>query len=95
MVLAIPDPHIERWLLLDGAAFKTVFGTGCNAPDLKCGRNHYKRQLIDAIQTAGFTPLLGGIEYAQEIVQNMDLDRIACLDKSFDRFVSDLRSAFK
>ena len=29
VVLAIPDPHIERWLLLDGAAFKSVFGKGC------------------------------------------------------------------
>ena len=26
IILAIPDPHIERWLLLDGAAFKAVFG---------------------------------------------------------------------
>lgn len=26
MILALPDPHIERWLLLDGAAFKAVFG---------------------------------------------------------------------
>lgn len=95
MVLAVPDPHIERWLLLDGAAFKAVFGTGCDAPDLKCERDHYKRQLIDAIQSAGFTPLLGGIEYAEDIVQNMDLDRIARLDKSFDHFVSDLRSAFR
>jgi hypothetical protein len=24
MVYAIPDPHIERWFLLDSAAFKTV-----------------------------------------------------------------------
>jgi len=28
LVLAVPDPHIERWLLLDGAAFKAVFGRG-------------------------------------------------------------------
>ena len=26
---AIPDPHIERWLLLDGAAFKHAVGRGC------------------------------------------------------------------
>ena len=32
-VLAIPDPHIERWLLLDGAAFNGVLGRGCDAPD--------------------------------------------------------------
>ena len=94
IVFAIPDPHIERWLLLDGAAFKAVFGTGCNAPDLKCERNHYKRQLMDAIQFTGTTPRLGGIEYAEDIVQHMDLDRIARQDRSFDRFVSDLRSTF-
>ena len=35
IVHAIPDPHIERWLLLDGAAFKSVFGEGCSAPDHK------------------------------------------------------------
>ena len=28
VVLAVPDPHVERWLLLDGAAFKAVFGQG-------------------------------------------------------------------
>jgi hypothetical protein len=33
---AIPDPHIERWFLLDAAAFKAVFGQGCPAPDEKC-----------------------------------------------------------
>jgi len=25
-ILAIPDPHIERWLLLDSAAFKSALG---------------------------------------------------------------------
>ena len=28
IVCAIPDPHIERWLLLDSAAFKSIFGRG-------------------------------------------------------------------
>ena len=95
MVLAIPDPHIEHWLLLDGAAFKAVFGIGCNAPDMKCERGHYKQQLINDIRSTGTIPRLGGIEYAEEIVQNMNLDRIARLDRSFDRFVSDLRTTFK
>ena len=48
MILAIPDPHIERWLLLDGAAFKAVFGRGCDAPDQKCDRGRYKQRLIEA-----------------------------------------------
>src|SRR5690242_11722831 len=29
VIYAIPDPHIERWLLLDSAAFKQVLGKGC------------------------------------------------------------------
>ncbi len=33
VIIAIPEPHIERWLLLDSAAFKAVFGKGCPAPD--------------------------------------------------------------
>ena len=44
-VYAIPDPHIERWLLLDSSAFKTVLGKGCDKPDKKCSRDRYK-QLI-------------------------------------------------
>lgn len=43
IVCAVPDPHIERWLLLDSAAFKSVFGRGCNAPDQKCERTRYKK----------------------------------------------------
>ena len=95
VILAIPDPHIERWLLLDGAAFKAVFGTGCDAPDQKCDRGRYKQQLIEAIHTAGTTPLLGGIEYAEDIVKEMNIDRASRLDRSFKRFVEDLRDAFQ
>ena len=95
MVLAIPDPHIERWLLLDGAAFKAVLGTGCDAPDQKCDRGRYKQRLIEAIHAAGTTPLLGGIEYAEDIVRAMDIDRASRQDRSFKRFVEDLRDRFR
>ena len=61
-ILAIPDPHIERWLLLDGAAFKAVFGKGCEAPDLKCCRDRYKERLIREIYAAGVTPDLSGMK---------------------------------
>ena len=95
VVLAIPDPHVERWLLLDGAAFKAVFGQGCDAPDLKCSRDRYKQELIQAIRAAGVTPSLGGIEYAEDIVKAMDIDRAARSDRSFARFVDDVRAAFR
>lgn len=90
-IFAIPDPHIERWLLLDGAAFKAVFGKGCDAPDQKCCRDRYKERLIEQIFAAGIRPSLGGIEFAQDLVSQMDLDRAANADKSLDRFITDVR----
>ena len=95
VVLAVPDPHIERWLLLDGAAFKSVFGKGCNAPDRKCDRGRYKHQLFEAVHANGITPQLGGIEFAGEIVQQMDIENAARADSSLRRFVDELRRVFR
>ena len=94
-ILAIPDPHVERWLLLDGLAFKSVFGKGCDAPDQKCDRGRYKRCLIEAIHATRTRPTLGGIEYAEDIVQEMDINRATQVDKSFRHFVEQLRSTFQ
>ena len=95
VVLAIPDPHVERWLLLDGAAFKAAVGHGCDAPDQKCDRMRYKQRLIEAVRDAGVTPIVGGLEYAEDIVQRIDIDRAAQTDRSFARFVEGLRTTFR
>ena len=95
VVLAIPDPHIERWLLLDGAAFKAVFGRGCDAPDQKCDRGRYKHQLFEAIRATGVVPQLGGVQYADEIVRHMDIDATARADASLHRFVEERRRVFR
>lgn len=95
VVLAVPDPHVERWLLLDGSAFKSALGKGCAAPDRKCDRGRYKHQLFEAVRATGVTPQLGGIEYAEDIVGHMDVDAAARADPSFRRFVDDLRRVFR
>ena len=95
VIKAIPDPHIERWLLLDGAAFRAVFGRGCNAPYQKCERERAKRLLINAILDAGIMPNSGGIEYAEDIVRHMDIDRAMRADRSLQRFVEEIRSTFR
>ena len=92
---AIPDPHIERWLLLDSVAFKTVMGKGCNAPDQKCSRDRYKQLLLEAMQNAGVIPPLGGVEYTEDIVNAMDLQRMERANASFGKFLKDLQSKFK
>ena len=94
-VYAIPDPHIERWLLLDSAAFKTVLGKGCDKPDKKCSRDRYKELLLKAMRSAGVVPPLGGIEYAEDIVNAMDLQRMENANASFGKFLKDLQNKFK
>ncbi|MFZ5516833.1 MAG: hypothetical protein ACOY90_09360 [Candidatus Zhuqueibacterota bacterium] len=91
---AIPDPHIERWLLLDSSAFKTVLGQGCQAPDKKCEKNRYKRLLYEAVAATGVTPLLGGIEFAHDIISNMNIQRAMKADASLKKFIEDLNRKF-
>lgn len=87
----IPDPHVERWLLLDSQAFKAILGIGCQAPDAKCERYRYKKLLREAVARCGVTPQLGGLEYAEDLVLAMDIDRVAQADTSFRNAVSGIR----
>ena len=95
IVTAIPDPHIERWLLLDGAAFSRLFGTGCDAPDQKCDRTVYKNRLIQALRRAGIRPILGGIEFSENIVREMDIERAKRADHSLQLFLDNLAGQFR
>ncbi len=94
-VCAIPDPHVERWLLLDSAAFRNALGRGCNAPDHKCARDRYKALLRQEIRSAGVSPLLDGFEYADDIIGAMELQKVSDRDESFGKFVSDLHAQFQ
>ena len=93
--IAIPDPHIERWLLLDSQAFKHVLGRGCKAPKYKCEKDHYKKLLVEAINSADETSILGGIEFAEDVVKAMNIQRMMRADDSFRRFVEDIRKVFQ
>ncbi len=94
-IYAIPDPHIERWLLLDSAAFKKVLGKGCSAPTQKCERDLYKRLLREAVQKTGVNPPLGGIEYTEELVNAMDLERLEKTGDSLSKLLKALRLKFQ
>ena len=95
VVYAIPEPHVERWLLVDSAAFRAVLGKGCDAPKQKCERKRYKRLLLDAVRAAGVTPLLGGIEYTEDLVKAMHLPFLESEGESLGRLIKDLRVVFK
>ena len=95
VISAIPEPHIERWLLLDAEAFKTVFGKGCPAPDKKCERDRYKRLLLNAILQAGSEPSLTNFGYVADIVNAMNFQRMARRNDSLGRLLKALQNQFE
>jgi hypothetical protein len=59
----------------------------CQAPDQKCEKGRYKDWLFRAVLDAGVQPLLGGIEYAEDLADRLDVQRAARAHPSFKRFV--------
>ncbi len=91
---AIPDPHIERWMLVDPKAFHTVFGRGCTLPAIKCAKGEYKRLLRKEIRDSGIEAPLGGEEYAEDIVMAMNLGQVEGREPSLGLFLKNLKGQF-
>jgi hypothetical protein len=92
-VIGCPDPHVEKWLLADQESLKKIFSAGPSIPREKCERGFYKDQLAGYIrERTGKSPDQGGIEYAPEIVQNMDLESGKIKDSSLNDFIENLRA---
>ncbi|MCH8243026.1 MAG: hypothetical protein IH897_10505, partial [Planctomycetes bacterium] len=80
IALALPNPHIERWLLLDPEAFQQGVGIprGIVLPQYKCDKNYYKTELNSLLQSEGIVPQFpGGIEFAPGIIKHLDMP-LAC-----------------
>lgn len=94
-VLAVPDPHVERWYLSDRQGFKQVVGIQPPAERRKCERERYKRMLAQAVRDGGHPAILGGIEFAKELAESIDFYRAGRAEPGFKQFVSDAVSAFR
>lgn len=95
LIAACPDPHIERWFLADPDSFKAVVGHRPTLGRKKCVRDHYKQLLAKAVQQGGHPPTLGGVEFAAELVQEMNLYRAGRNDRSLKALIDDLRSGMR
>jgi hypothetical protein len=95
LVVACPDPHVERWYLADPESFKEVVGLWPTVAKKKCARDYYKAALANVVRKAGHPATLGGIEFAQELVERMDLYRAGKNDRSLKSFVDDLRAKLR
>lgn len=91
-VIACPDPHVERWYLADPVSFTEVVGREPRLGKRKCDRDRYKKILADTVAAAGHPVLLGGIEFAEDLVASMDLYRAGKNEKSLKSFIDDLRA---
>lgn len=95
--LALPDPHIEHWLLLDPDAFQRGVGIprGIVLPQYKCDKNYYKTELNRLLQSEGIVPQFpGGIEFAPEIIKHFDMP-LARKDTSFNEFYTAVRACLR
>lgn len=95
LVVASPDPHVERWYLADPESFKTVVGQRPIVGKKKCARDHYKRVLAKTVRQAGHPATLGGIEFAPDLVEGMDLYRAGRGDHSLKAFLDGLRGKLR
>jgi len=98
VIYAVPDPHIERWYLMDQRAFKLGVGID-RAPELpsyKCKKDYYKQSLNKALRDSDVESLLNGAEYAEKIVASIrSLDSLANQNAGFGHFIEDLRRFFR
>jgi hypothetical protein len=95
IVVACPDPHVERWYMADLASFAQIVGTTPRIKQKKCKRDYYKNALASAIRSAGHPQTLGGLEFAEELAERMNLYDAGRVDRSFASFIDDLRSALR
>ena len=91
-ILAAPDPYIEVWYLADPTSIQTLTNSPSllQVPQGHFNKDTYKNELFRSFPSAPY----GGIEYADEIVANMDLHRAGRNVNSLRHFIDDLRSTF-
>lgn len=95
LVVASPDPHIERWYMADPESFRAIVGTRPKVGPEKCLRDHYKRALAAAVQRAGHPQTRQGVEFGRELARAMDLFRAGKNVPSLKAFVGDLREGLR
>jgi len=95
VVVACPDPYVEKWYMADPESFAQAVGAAPKLVRRKCHPGRYKQLLLQAIRNGGHVPRLGGIEFTREIVQAMDLYRAGQSEPSLRAFLNDGRAQIR
>ncbi len=94
-ILACPDPHVELWYMADPDSFHDIVGVTPVVGPNKCESGHYKKILASAVTSGGHPATLGGIEFARDLANGMDLFKAGKVDNSLKHFITDLKSAMR
>lgn len=91
VITAIPDPHVERWYLIDLSALSISVDApiSISLPSHKCAKGYYKNILKLAFRESGVIPVLGGSEYGKEIAAHMDLYQSSKSDHGLRDFIEE------
>ena len=94
VIAAVPDPHVERWYLLDIPALSNAAGVhiALSQVPVKCEKNLYKTLLRQAFDNTEVTPPLGGIEYGERVAERMNLYAAAKQDHGLADFIDKARA---
>lgn len=95
VVIASPNPHIERWYIADPDSFQSVVGSRPALGKRKCERGLYKGRLAQSIAAGGHQRTLGGVEFAEEIVEGMDFYRAGRNETSLRHCVDQVRQRLR
>ena len=94
IVFACPSTHIELWYLADSKAFAAAVGHAPTIGRKKCKRDYYKGVLAQAVVHSGHPAMLGGIDFAQDIVAKMNFYVAGKTDKGLKLFWDETRRRF-
>jgi hypothetical protein len=95
LVIACPDPHIEKWYMADPDSFHQVVGARPGVGAGKCERGHYRQLLASKVREAGHPSTLGGIEWAEDLAAELDLYRAGKNDPALGAFLDELKSSLR
>ncbi|MEK7406676.1 MAG: hypothetical protein AAB225_16480 [Acidobacteriota bacterium] len=81
--------------MADPESFARAVGAGPRLLRRKCQPARYKDVLRQAIRSGGHIPTLGGVEFAREIIQAMDLYRAGQNEPSLRAFLNDCKDQIR
>lgn len=93
VVVAIPEPCIERWLLFEYHVWSEIVGSSLgNPPRRNQDCNYYKRTvelILDKLPTPAY---FDAWQFGPDIVRELDIENIKMNNRDFRIFVNDLRN---